>query len=503
MHHYVSVPSEPRSPKNSPVTPPPSVSITSLKKAMEVVNAQESLSTEDLFKTLLTYHKPDQGMFATRRDPQFLNEAINKGASSQGIVSDETQKEIALAIRSEQFGTRIPENVALAIVYKLHTFTDPTAQRHISGAIVERKFGTPIPEAVARAIAAKLATFTDPEAQRDIAAAILEGKFGTPIPEAVALAIAAKLDAFTDPEAQRYIAMDIRTRSTRSFGTPIPEAVALAIADKLDKFTNPGAQGDIASAILEGKFGTPIPESVALAIAAKLATFTDPIWQTSISAAILGGKFGTPIPEAVALVIVSKLATFTDTGWQRNIALAIRTGRFGTPIQQDVALAIADKLATFTDRVSRRDIAWAIKSGKVADTLTADEKTTRAELNRRLATPQFVELLTGVGDEGVLGGYVLPLISAHFKSLAPATSPMEKLASQLDFAAEIECEEAPIPMEKIKNRLATPDREVVIPYGMDEHDMLLKLKFTDKGLNVEIYNSGEGLQRYHDHKNKP
>ena len=29
--------------------------------------------------------------------------------------------------------------------------------------------------------------------------------------------------------------------------------------------------------------------------------------------------------------------------------------------------------------------------------------------------------------------------------------------------------------------------------------MLLKLKFTDKGLNVEIYNSGEGLAAHHDH----
>ena len=127
-----------------------------------------------------------------------------------------------------------------------------------------------------------------------------------------------------------------------------------------------------------------------------------------------------------------------------------------------------------------------------------DKKITKEELNRRMAAPQFVELLTGVGDDGALSGYVLPLISTHLKYLAPEESQIKKLASQLDFAAEIENEkEASISIGKIKGRLDTADKEVVIPYGRDKHAMLLKLKFTDLGLNVEIYNSGEGLQGYH------
>ena len=144
---------------------------------------------------------------------------------------------------------------------------------------------------------------------------------------------------------------------------------------------------------------------------------------------------------------------------------------------------------------------------------SADKKITKEELNRRMAAPQFVELLTGGGDGGAIRGYVLPLISTHLKYLALATSPfqklvqyvtsttpqMTKLASQLDFVAAIENEEASISIEKIKARLATPDKEVVISYGRDKHAMLLKLKFTDKGLNVEIYNSGEGLPEHHDH----
>ena len=133
-------------------------------------------------------------------------------------------------------------------------------------------------------------------------------------------------------------------------------------------------------------------------------------------------------------------------------------------------------------------------------TYTGDDKQiTKEELNRRMAAPRFVKLLTGVGNDGAIRGYVLPLISTHLKYLAAATSPMEKLASQLDFAAEIENEEASVSIEKIKKRLATPDQEVVISYGMHKHAMLLKLKFTDKGLNVEIYNSGEGLTHHDKH----
>ena len=129
-----------------------------------------------------------------------------------------------------------------------------------------------------------------------------------------------------------------------------------------------------------------------------------------------------------------------------------------------------------------------------------DKKITKEELNRRMAAPRFVELLTGFGDDGAIRGYVLPLISTHLECLSPTTSPMEKLASQLDFAAEIENEkEASISIGKIKGRLDTADKEVVIPYGRDKHAMLLKLKFTDLGLNVEIYNSGEGLPEHHAH----
>ena len=134
-------------------------------------------------------------------------------------------------------------------------------------------------------------------------------------------------------------------------------------------------------------------------------------------------------------------------------------------------------------------------------TYTGDdkEKLTKEELNRRMAAPKFVELLTGVGDDGTLDGYVLPLISTHLKYLDPTTPQMEKLASQLDFAAEIQNEEAAISIGKIKVTLATADNEVVIPYGMKVHAMLLKLKFTESGLNVEIYNSGYGLLAHHAH----
>ena len=205
MNKIVSVPSEPQSPKNRPETQTPSVPITSLKKAMAFVNAQTHLSTEDLFKTLLVYHKPNQGMFATPREQAFLTAAINKGASSEGPVSAETQQRIALAIRDGQFGTPIRENVARAIATKLDAFTDREAQEDIALAIRSERFGAPtIPQDVALVIAAKLDTFTAPEAQEDIALAIRSGRFGAPtIPQDVALVIAAKLDTFTAPEAQR------------------------------------------------------------------------------------------------------------------------------------------------------------------------------------------------------------------------------------------------------------------------------------------------------------
>ena len=220
----VSVPSEPQ---KSPKTPPPSVPIPSLKKAIAFVNAQESLSTEMLFKTLLVYYKPNQGRFATPRDPQFLAEAIKKGASSQVPVSAETQLNISSAIMISQFGTRIPPEVALAIAAKIDTFTDTDAQRNISAAILGGKFGNPIPQDVALALAAKLGTFTDPEAQLNIYRAIRSGRFGDPMPKDVALAIAAKLGTFTDPKARRNIAWAI---CYGKFGNPIRDDVALAIA---------------------------------------------------------------------------------------------------------------------------------------------------------------------------------------------------------------------------------------------------------------------------------
>ena len=100
------------------------------------------------------YYKPDQGMFATPRDPQFLTAAISKN-SSQTPVSVETQRNIAEAIFSGGFGNPISQAVALAIEAKLDAFTDPEAQRSIFMSISGGKFGTPIPEAVALAIATK------------------------------------------------------------------------------------------------------------------------------------------------------------------------------------------------------------------------------------------------------------------------------------------------------------------------------------------------------------
>ena len=132
MNKMVSVRSEPQ-PQKSPETPPPSVPITSLEEAKAFVKAQDSLSTEDLFKTLLMCHdrKPKKGwfesVFENISDKAFLTEAIKKGASSQESVSAETQKRIALAICTGEFGTPIPEDVALALVSKLDTFTEEDA----------------------------------------------------------------------------------------------------------------------------------------------------------------------------------------------------------------------------------------------------------------------------------------------------------------------------------------------------------------------------------------
>ena len=132
-----------------------------------------------------------------------------------------------------------------------------------------------------------------------------------------------------------------------------------------------------------------------------------------------------------------------------------------------------------------------------------DQTMTREDLHRNIAAPAFIELLTG-GKEGTLKGHVLPLISAHLKYLDPTTPQMTKLASQLDFAAEIENEEAFVSMVKIKERLNVPnsDNEIVIRYGMTGHAMLLKLKFTSLGLEIEIYNSGLGLKRQDRHPQK-
>ena len=132
-----------------------------------------------------------------------------------------------------------------------------------------------------------------------------------------------------------------------------------------------------------------------------------------------------------------------------------------------------------------------------------DQTMTREDLHRNMAAPAFIELLTG-GKEGTLKGHVLPLISAHLKYLDPTTTQMTKLASQLDFAAEIETEEASVSIVKIKERLTVPnsDNEIVIRYGMPGHVMLLKLKFTSLGLEIEIYNSGLGLKPKDRHPQK-
>ena len=247
MNKIISVRSEQQPPKNSPETPPPGVPIPSLKKAIAFVNAQESLSTEDLFKTLLMCHdrKPDQGPL----DTQFLTEAIKKGASSQGSVSVETQKRIALAIYDGIFGKPIPSDVALALVSKLDTFKDRGAQQDIALAIVEGKFGDPIRDEVALALVSKLDTFIDPEARRNIALAILTGKFGVggerrflDLTRHTAL-VSSLCNTFTDSEAKEIINGNIFV------GKAIPQDVLDAIIPKLGTFTDPEAQRHISKAL--------------------------------------------------------------------------------------------------------------------------------------------------------------------------------------------------------------------------------------------------------------
>ena len=184
---------------------------TSLKEAMAFVNTQDSLSTEDLFKTLLMCHDREPKMswfesFFYNRDKQFLIEAINK-KSSQGSVSVETQKRIALGIRCREFGTPIP----LALVSKLDTFTEPEAQKDIFSAICDGILGAPIPEDVALAIASKLHIFTGSDAELNISLAICSGMFGAPIPSDVALALFSKLGTFTDEAAIQNIALAFRS----------------------------------------------------------------------------------------------------------------------------------------------------------------------------------------------------------------------------------------------------------------------------------------------------
>ena len=373
-------------------TPDPSVPIPSLEEAKAFVNAQDSLSTEDLFKTLLVYYKPDLVWFETPSDLPSITAAINKGASSQGTVSEETQKNISEAIMSSQSDSPLLTEVALAIATNLGAFTDPDAQRYISFAILDRKFGSPIPEEVALAIATKLDTFKDRAAQKNISLAIYREQFGDPtIPPAVALAIAAKFDTFTYPLAQRDIVLAI---CNGVFGNPtIPPEVALGIATKLDMFKEEAAQQNISEAIYREKFGDPIPQEVALAIATKLDTFTDPDAQKYLSLAIRNGIFGAPISTAVAIAIAANLGTFTDPDAQQNIALALRfsiltseaipqaiqtilesltdvtisqdiySKKFGTPIPTAVALAIATKLGTFKDRAAQKNISLAIRNG--------------------------------------------------------------------------------------------------------------------------------------------
>ena len=297
-------------------TPAPSVSITSLREAIKVVNAQNSLSTEDLFKTLLVYHKPNQswlapvqGWSATVREPQFLATAINK-ESSHGIVSDETQKEIASAIRSEQFGTQIPENVALAIAAKLGTFTAPEAQGSIAVAISEGRFGNPIPQAVALAIATNLGTFTAPEAQGSISNAIRLRRFGDPIiPQDVALALVSNLGTFKDLGAQKNISKFI---ATGTFGAERRPEVALTTEGNPDTFTAPAAQRTISEVMDAGTFGAERRPEVALTTEGNPDTFTDSAAQENISGAIASEQFGNPtIPPNVALAIAAELGTFT------------------------------------------------------------------------------------------------------------------------------------------------------------------------------------------------
>ena len=473
MNKIVSVPSGPQLPKNRPETPPPSVPITSLSEATKFVEAQDSLSTEMLFKTLLMYNRPNQSMFATRRDPEFLAAAINKN-SSQGSVSEETQQKIALAISNGEFGDpTMPENVALAIATNLDTFTDPEAQRNIAVAIYTGTFGTQIREAVALAIAANLVdTFTDPEAQRNIIFAFRDGKFGKPIPQAVALAIAAKLSAFTAVVAQP------KNSPASVWITSLEEAMkeeSLSTEDlfkKLLLYRKPDPdQGWFASFPWSP---TPRDSRFLTDVISKNYSQSDVSVKTQreIARAICDGKFGTPIPEDVARAIAAKLDAFTDPQAQRNIASDISDGRFGNRIRPEVALAIAAKLDTFTDPAAQKTIARAILEEKFSPTLRTLPPEGKAaimsflkKVSLREAIKNFDRLSALMGEspefkQSALQAVALPLVQAYTEA-ETVLQQYEAVKNLATGVAKFKCDAPPTTLPNAFARIASNLEDVL------------------------------------------
>ena len=187
----------PRSWINSSTKSPP------FKRAQGVLdpkNNKKPLSTEDFFKTLLAYYKPNRGqsLLSTPRELSFLNSLIIKNMyysryNSDSKISEETQKNIALAIKEGQLldGGHMNGGVALAIAKNLHKFTNEEAQQNIAKAIVKGIFGDPMSLKVALAITKMLLMVTDEKAQGIISEAI-------------------NLHKFTGQKAQRNIALAIK-----------------------------------------------------------------------------------------------------------------------------------------------------------------------------------------------------------------------------------------------------------------------------------------------------
>ena len=131
------------------------------------------------------------------------------------------------------------------------------------------------------------------------------------------------------------------------------------------------------------------------------------------------------------------------------------------------------------------------------DVYTHSDKSQKTLLSL-MGSPAFAEQVGGVNRVSPPLGYIQAILFTHVETYIQRSSDTLKLQQVSNLLKEAYELSTLLPKEfkfSILHKLES-ENEVALHYYCDGHAMFLKLKFSDLGLDIEVYNSGRGLEKH-------